>query len=216
MKFLLAPVLALVSSCGSAMNWSENNRTSDGLSGGSGNSQSYFFFADSSFTIPSGFSTATVEVIGAGGGGGGGGNGSSSASGGKGGRGGYASIDLDVSTAAGQNWVIQVGAGGAAGMDAGCNASPGSVGQGSQVSYTVASTLIWSVSASGGTGGQPTMGCNPGADGSNGVGAGGDVNGVSSDSTYGVPGQGGQALSSAGGTTGTAGSAGYVVIRLTE
>lgn len=219
MKSFLLVVVAFftLTSCGTHLTWREGFRDPVVAEEPEpGNTQSYYFFSSTSFTVPSGFTSATLEVIGAGGGGGGGGNGSSSATGGAGGRGGYASKTLDVTLLSGQLWTIQVGTGGTAAQDMGCNALAGTAGSASGVSYWDGATQVWGVMASGGLGGGGTTGCNPGVAGSNGSGAGGDVNGVSGDATYGLPGYGGIALGTAGATTGTAGSAGYVVLHFTE
>lgn len=165
---------------------------------GSSNTVIYSTAGSSSFTVPTGVNSITVEAWGAGGGGG---NGSgSTGSGGAGGGGGYAQSTLSVTP--GETLTINVGTGGAKAAAA----SNGGYGGGFSAVLRSSTYLI---QAGGGGGGGGLVGTNTYAGGAG--GAGGGTSGIGGSAATGIAtvgGPGGQGTTAAGGGGGTAGSSG--------
>jgi len=138
-------------------------------------------------TIPSGYTTCTLQVWG--GGGGGGRGGAFGAFGGGGGAGGYSKSSLTVTGAGGQTILYTVGAGGIANGGAG----------GLSNAYAGTFTMT-AMTGNGGNGGRP------GVDGTGGTATGGTVTNATGNS--GATGAGGAGYSGDGGLTAGAGGEG--------
>ncbi len=158
------------------------------------NGQIYTTQGSSSFTVPSGVTSITVEMWG---GGGGGGGGAASAAGGAGGGGGY--VTSTHTTTPGESLTVYVGGGGSGGnYDSGGNDAGGG-GGGGGYSRLLRSGTTLSLAAGGGGGGGGRN-ATAGAAG----GAAGGTTGVAGTSIATDNGRGGPAgTPSAGGTSGT-------------
>jgi len=167
------------------------------------NGQVFTSQGTSTFTVPTGVSSITVEMWGAGGGGGGG---AASAAGAAGGGGGYVISTHSVS--AGENLTVYVGGGGAGGnYSSGGNDAGGGGGGGGYSSLYRNSTAL--AIAAGGGGGGGARNANSGGAG----GAGGGTTGVAGTSIATKNGLGGGAgtpttFGTAGSSTGNDGSNG--------
>lgn len=145
----------------------------------------------STFDVPCGVSTVTLELYGGGAGGGGGGGGSSGGvcdtyGGGSGGGGGYSSITIDVTP--GSTFTYTIGGGGCGGDNGDDLADGDNGGNGgtTSVSGTDANGATVNLSAAGGSAGTGGDGCNVfGSGGGNGNGGGG---GTASGGTTNTPG----------------------------
>lgn len=158
---------------------------------GSANQIMYNTAGSSTFTVPAGVTSITVEAWGAGGGGGNGSGGSGS--GGAGGGGGFAQADIAVTP--GESLTLNIGSGG---MKASA-ASDGGYGGGFSAVLRGGTYLV---QAGGGGGGGGTQGTGAGGIG----GAGGGANAIAGTAGGGTTGGGGGGLGS--GTAGAAGTAG--------
>lgn len=182
----------------------------------------------SSFDVPCGVTTVTVEVFGGGGGGGGRGGGSdggfyNTRGGGGGGAGGYASITIDVTP--GSTFTYSIGAGGCGGSGNGDGSSGdhGGAGGNTTVTGTDANGNPVNLAANGGargTGGSGTEG-SPGSGGAGGAGSGGSTNTTGTAGSNGSGGSGGAGGTSSsiygaggggGGSNGGSGTAGGILI----
>lgn len=154
---------------------------------------------DATFTVPSGVTSITVKMWGAGGGGGGGGNGAAGAAGG---GAGYTTATLSVT--AGENLVINVGGGGNGGVysSAGSGAGGGGGGGGYSSIYRDSTALLIAAGGGGGGGGRQTTAGGQGGPGGGTGSAAGTFSGTAG-TTVGNGGGGG-----AGTTSGGAGGSG--------
>lgn len=190
-------------------NWAGGTAVAGGYlysAGGiSQNGQVYTAQGASTFTVPSGVSSISVKLWGAGGGGGAGG---SAAAGGSGGGGGSATGTITVTP--GETLNVYVGGGGAAGTR---NTSGGGGGGGAYSSIYRGSTPLAIAAGGGGGGGGRSTATHTGGAG----GAGGGTNGVAGNNAGGttVNGGGGFGTQAAGGAAGTgvnAGTAGSALV----
>lgn len=162
-----------------------------GALGGTLTSQTYYSAGTSSFTVPSGITSITVKVWGAGGGGANGSGGTGS--GGNGGGGGYSQATLAVTPS--ESLSMVVGSGGSAGT------ASRYAGDGGGFSAVMRSSTYLAVAGAGAGGG---AGNGTGAGGVGGAGGGG--NGQSG--TAGTGGAGTYATTAAAGTGGSGGTGG--------
>jgi hypothetical protein len=169
-----------------------------GGNSGTANQVVYQTPGTSTFTVPTGVTSVTVQAWGAGGSGG---NGSSgTGSGGGGGGGGFARATLTVTP--GESLTINVGSGGTKAVAA----SDGGYGGGFSAVLRSATYLVQAGGGGGGGGAQGTS-----AGGAGGAGGGATaVNGTAGTGTTGGGlGIGGSTVAGTGGAAGTSGSAGY-------
>ncbi len=159
------------------------------IGGTSFNGQIFNTQGSDSFVVPTGVTSITVKMWGAGGGGGGGG---SAAAGGAGGGGGY--ITATYAVTPGETLSVYVGGGGATGLRNGAGGGGGGGGHSSLYRNT---TLLGLAAGGAGGGGGRTSAGNTGGAG----GAGGGASGVTG-TAAGTAGGGG------GGTAATAGAGG--------
>ncbi len=169
------------------------------------NGQVYTTQGASTFTVPSGVTSITVKLWGAGGGGGAGG---SAAAGGAGGGGGSATGTITVTP--GETLNVYVGGGGAAGTR---NTSGGGGGGGAYSSIYRGSTPLAIAAGGGGGGGGRSTATHTGGAG----GAGGGTNGAAGNNAGGTTvnrggGFGTQAAGGAAGTGVNAGTAGSALV----
>lgn len=143
------------------------------------------------FTVPSGVTSITVKIWGAGAGGGGGGNGAAGAAGG---GGGYTEATLTVTPSETLN--VYVGGGGSGGLYNSSGSDAGGGGGGGGYSSLYRSTTPLMIAAGGGGGGGARISRSGGAGG-----AGGGTSGVAG-TTVGYAAGGGGGTSSAGGSGG--------------
>lgn len=177
-----------------------------GSSQGNGGKQIYDVEGSQNFIVPTGVSTITVKLWGAGGGGGAGGGAASGATGAGGAGGGGGFIQLNLSVTPGETLTVDVGSGGAAGgtLDNG--------GDGGGYSSIRRGSTILAQAAGGGGGGGSAAAVTGGAGGAGGGTASGVAGGAGGGSTTTAKGgsPGTSTTNGAGGTAGTGGIAGSI------